>query len=126
MVFDSGRSRDENLLEAVRRNLAEAIGLSAPESDFIKRVIGLPGEEVLIRDNRVLIDGVPIDEPYLPAGVVNNDFGPEIVPENHYFMMGDNRQRSSDSRSELGPVHIDRFVGRAFVVVWPPGDWGGL
>lgn len=125
IVFDSGTRRDEAFLEAVRRNLAEAVGLSAPESDFIKRVIALPGEEIEIRDNRVFIDGAPLEEPYLRVGTDMPDFGPERVPAEHYFMMGDHRNLSSDSRVN-GPVHIDRFVGRAFVIVWPAGNWGGL
>jgi signal peptidase I len=125
VVFDSGKRRDESLIEAVRRNLAEAIGLSAPESDFIKRIVGLPGEEIEIRRNRVFIDGDPLEEPYLRIGTDMPDFGPERIPANHYFMMGDHRNLSSDSRSN-GPVHSDRFVGRAFVIVWPPGSWGGL
>ena len=125
VVFDSGRRRDEAVFEAVRRNIAEAVGLSAPDSDFIKRVIALPGEEIEIRDNTVFIDGVAKTEPYLRIGSDMADFGPERIPADHYFMMGDHRNLSSDSRVN-GPVHIDRFVGRAFVIVWPPGNWGGL
>lgn len=125
VVFDSGARRDESLLESIRRNVAEAVGLSAPESDFIKRVIGLPGETVEIRDNRVFIDGEPLDEPYLKPGTRMSDFGPVVVEPGHYFMMGDNRNLSSDSRVS-GAVARDRLVGRAFVVVWPPSNWGGL
>lgn len=125
VVFDSGGERDESLLEAVRRNVAEAVGLSAPESDFIKRVIGLPGETLEIRDNQVYIDGVPLDEPYLRPGTRMADFGPVAVEPDHYFVMGDNRNLSSDSRFN-GTVSRDRLVGRAFVIVWPPADWGGL
>lgn len=125
IVFDSGERRDESILESVRRNVAEAIGLSAPESDLIKRVVGLPGEELEIRDNRVYIDGMPLDEPYLKPGAAMADFGPVIVEVDHYFMMGDNRNLSSDSRF-TGTVARDRLVGRAFVIVWPPANWGGL
>ena len=125
VVFDSGERREESLVGLVRRNLAEAVGLSAPESDFVKRVIGLPGERLEIRDNQVLINGKPLVEPYLRPETVMADFGPIIVEADHYFMMGDNRNRSSDSRS-IGTIYIDRFVGRAFVILWPPGNWGGL
>jgi signal peptidase I len=125
VVFDSGERRNESIAEAVRRNLAEALGLSAPESDFVKRVIGLPGERLEIRDNQVFINGAPIAQPYLKPGTAMGNFGPVTVEVDHYFMMGDNRNRSSDSRF-AGTVHVDRFVGRAFVILWPPGNWGGL
>ena len=125
IVFDLGEKREESLIERIRRNLAEAVGLSAPESDLIKRVVGLPGETLEIRDNRVFIDGVALDEPYLESGTAMPDFGPVLVEADHYFMMGDNRLRSSDSR-RTGAVSQDRLVGRAFVTVWPPAGWGGL
>ncbi len=125
IVFDSGESRDESILESIRRNIGEAVGLSSPESDFIKRVVGLPGEVLEIRDNQVYIDGVAIDEPYLKVGTVMADFGPVVVEADHYFMMGDNRNLSSDSRF-IGAISRDRLVGRAFVLVWPPSNWSGL
>lgn len=125
VVFDSGRDRDESLLESIRRNIEESIGVAAPESDFIKRVVGLPGETLEIRDNQVFIDGVPLEEPYLKSGTNMPDFGPVAVEPDHYFMMGDNRNLSSDSRFN-GAVARDRLVGRAFVIVWPPANWGGL
>ena len=125
VVFDSGERREESLLEGIRRNVGEAIGLSAPESDFIKRVIALPGEVVEIRDNTVFVDGLALVEPYLKPGTAMADFGPMEVEADHYFMMGDNRNLSSDSRFS-GTVARDRLVGRAFVVVWPPSNWDGL
>jgi signal peptidase I len=125
VVFDSGTRRDESLPEGIRRNIAEAIGLSAPESDFIKRIIGLPGEVIEIRDNRVYVDGQAIEEPYLKPGTAMADFGPLEIAADHYFMMGDNRNQSSDSRFS-GTVAHDRLVGRAFVIVWPPSNWNGL
>jgi len=125
IVFDSGERRDESILESLRRNVGEAIGLSSPESDFIKRVIGLPGEVLEIRDNQVFIDGVAIAEPYVKVGTVMADFGPVVVEADHYFMMGDNRNLSSDSRF-IGAISRDRLVGRAFALVWPPSNWSGL
>ncbi len=125
IVFDSGTSREESLLEGIRRNVAEAVGLSAPESDFIKRVVGLPGEMLEIRANIVYIDGRVLNEPYLRAGAIMGDFGPVVVEEDAYFMMGDDRNASNDSRI-IGTVSRDRLVGRAFVIVWPPGNWSGI
>jgi signal peptidase I len=128
VVFDDprgGAAPDEGLLEATRRNIGEAVGLSVPRTEFIKRVIGLPGERVEIIDNQVLIDGSPIDEPYLKAGSQMPDFGPVVVPEGEMFVMGDNRNSSQDSRY-FGSVPTDTVVGKAFVIMWPPSRWSGL
>jgi signal peptidase I len=89
--------------------------------DLIKRVIGLPGEEIEARDGEVLIDGEVLREPYLPAGVRTEDFGPVKVPKGRVFVMGDNRGNSHDSRfSDIGTIDIDDLVGRAIARVWPP------
>ncbi len=96
-----------------------------PERDFIKRVIGLPGETIELRQSQVLIDGEPIEELYLdvvrPGGHVPPDirgtFGPLVVPEGHLFMMGDNRGDSQDSRY-WGPLPVGYVKGKAFVLYW--------
>jgi len=96
-----------------------------PERDFIKRVIGLPGETIELRQSQVFIDGEPIDEPYLDAmregGRMPPDFratfGPQEVPEGHLFMMGDNRGDSQDSRY-WGALPVEYVKGRAFVLYW--------
>lgn len=128
IVFDSPLEEDgdgENLLSALVRHIAESLGLSSPESALIKRVIAVGGETIEIVDGRVLVDGTAIDEPYLRDGMQMPDFGPEAIPEDHVFVMGDNRQASQDSR-RFGPIPVDDIVGRAFVRVWPPSRWGGL
>jgi signal peptidase I len=96
-----------------------------PERDFIKRVIGLPGETIELRQSQVFIDGEQIDEPYLDAmregGRMPSDFranfGPQEVPEGHLFMMGDNRGDSQDSRY-WGTLPVEYVKGRAFVLYW--------
>lgn len=98
--------------------------------DLIKRVIGLPGETVRIEQCRVLIDGRELDEPYLADAVRAGNCGPTsmgalVVPDGQVFVLGDNRPQSSDSRA-FGPIDIDRIRGRAFVVLWPAGDWRWL
>jgi signal peptidase I len=102
----------------------------AAQRDLIKRVIALPGEEIEMRSCEVEIDGKVLLEPYLDPTVVTPgncgaDFGPILVPEDHVFVMGDNRAGSQDSRV-LGPIEEDQLVGRAFVVFWPRGSWQWL
>lgn len=109
--------------------LGEGIGFAQPEDeDFIKRVIGLPGETIEIRDDVVYIDGDPIDEPYLTAAALadNGDFQKMRIPEGKLFVMGDNRGNSADSRYGLGLVPEDKVIGKAFVIIWPPSHMGGL
>jgi len=109
--------------------LGEGIGFAQPaDEDFIKRVIGLPGETIEIRDNVVYIDGEPLDEPYLTdaARQSNGSFPVTRIPAGHLFMMGDNRGNSADSRYGLGLVPVDKVIGRAFIVIWPPSHFGGV
>ncbi|GMQ85726.1 MAG: hypothetical protein BMS9Abin07_1294 [Acidimicrobiia bacterium] len=128
VVFDDPRSvppPPESLFESIRRNVGESIGISVPRTEFIKRIIGRPGERIEIRDNHVLIDGQPIDEPYLKPGSMMADMDPLIVPRGEMFVMGDNRSSSQDSRS-FGTVPIDTIVGKAFVIMWPSSRWSWL
>ena len=103
----------------------------ASERDLIKRVIGLPGESVEVRNCTVLIDGRVLNEPYLdPEVVTPTNCGGDyvldgVVPDDHVFVMGDNRGGSQDSRV-IGPISEDDLVGRAFVVFWPQSHWQWL
>jgi signal peptidase I len=109
--------------------LGEGVGVAQPaDEDFIKRVVGLPGETIEIRDNVVYIDGEKLDEPYLTAEAKthNGTLPPEQIPDDSLFVMGDNRGDSADSRFGLGFVPVDKVIGRAFVIIWPPSDIGGL
>jgi signal peptidase I len=101
----------------------EGLGVQRPDSeDFIKRVIGTPGDTVVGRDGQVFVNGEPIDEPYLTQPT--DDFKKTTVPDGRLFVMGDNRGNSLDSRFTLGFVPIDSVIGKAEVVIWPPGDLG--
>ncbi|MFC4768674.1 signal peptidase I [Effusibacillus consociatus] len=88
--------------------------------DFIKRVIGLPGDKIEVRGGKVYRNGAELAEPYL-GEATNGSFGPVTVPEGKLFVMGDNRNNSKDSRDgSVGFVPFDLVVGRADVVFWPP------
>jgi signal peptidase I len=129
VVFDSPFNHEnegESLVGKIFRNIGEAVGISQPASEYIKRVIALPGETIEVHDGAVHIDGEILNEPWLEDGLrIRGDFGPETVPEGFVFLMGDNRNGSQDSRF-FGPRPIEDIVGKAFVIVWPPSRWGGL
>ena len=94
---------------------------------FIKRVIGLPGEVVEIKDGKVYIDGspTPLDDSFIPEKMIGS-YGPYTVPENSYFMLGDNRNDSKDSRSWKNKfVRFDQLVGKAIVRYYPSFKWLG-
>lgn len=89
--------------------------------DYIKRVIGLPGDTVEIHDQIVYIDSRPLPQPYdtnpIPPGYT---FGPQLIPPDHLFVMGDNRPNSRDSRyPEVGAISEELVVGKAWLRVWP-------
>lgn len=86
--------------------------------DLIKRVIGLPGDKVEGREGHVWVNDHELAEPYLPAGLTTLDFPAQTVPAKSYWVMGDNRPRSKDSRM-FGAISEDLIVGRAFIRVWP-------
>lgn len=109
--------------------LGEGLGFAQPENeDLIKRVIGLPGDTVEIKDNTVYVNGKPLNEPYLHPGAqaCNGTYPATRVPPAHMWVLGDNRCESADSRFGLGMVPESNVVGRAFVIVWPFGDVSGL
>lgn len=105
--------------------------------DLIKRVVGLNGERVSIREGQVHIDGALLEEPYthgletLDQGCSTGDltalYTEEglLIPDGHVFVMGDNRVQSADGRC-FGPIDEDLIVGRAFMIIWPPSKVGGL
>jgi signal peptidase I len=111
-------------LHTPRRGDIVVVQIPGHEVPPIKRVIGLPRETVEIREGHVLVDGQQLEEPYL-ADIDMWDYGPYTVPLRHIFVMGDNRNASSDSRY-FGSVPIDRILGRAWFSYWPPTEIGFL
>jgi signal peptidase I len=94
------------------------------ELDYIKRIIGLPGETIEGKDGLVYIDGEPLEEPYVTEAL-DSDFGPYEVPKDSYFMMGDNRNNSQDSRYwENKFLSRDKIEGKA-IIKYPKLHWFG-
>jgi signal peptidase I len=107
--------------------LTDGLGVTQnPNKDFIKRVIGLPGEVVEIRHGVVMINGTPLTEHYLGPVPSVRDFPARKVPSDSLFVMGDNRGDSNDSTGTLGYIPLDKVIGRAFVIIWPPSRIGLL
>jgi signal peptidase I len=135
-VFGPSRTALERALLPIgtikRRDIIVFKYPEEPDRDFIKRVIGLPGETIEVREKKVYINGAPLDEPYVhflapPSGPpelhevtsfdVRERFGPVTVPPDQYFMMGDNRDNSADSRY-WGFLRRDYIKGKATVIYW--------
>jgi len=94
--------------------IVHAAGVETP---LIKRVIGLPGEELEIKNNQVYIDGQGLVEPYL-ASSKQRDFGPVHISQGHVFVMGDNRNNSRDSRA-IGSIPLNQIEAKAWISIWP-------
>lgn len=111
--------------ERLVRGVGQFLGVvPASARDYVKRVIGIEGDEILIEEGQVFVNGQALDEPYV-VFPDPSDFGPVTVPDDHLFFLGDNRPNSSDSRRGLGFVREDAVVGRAAVIIWP-FDHAGL
>jgi signal peptidase I len=87
-------------------------------NDLVKRVIGLPGETISAQNGDIDINGKPLKEPWLPKGVTTANFSPVKIPKGYYFVMGDNRGFSEDSRF-FGPISGNLIVGRVVMRIWP-------
>jgi signal peptidase I len=127
-----GPSEDRGIIGSALHWLGQGLGVAQPENkDYVKRVIGLPGDVVEIRSGgQLFVNGVPVEEPYLNSEVDTRPFGPVTVPDGMLFVLGDNRAHSGDSRfappTGLGYVPEDTVIGKAFVIVYPPSRWGWL
>ena len=121
VVFDEpGAVADHGTLPMrAARTVLGALGVGTEGDTLVKRVVALPGETVEGREGRVFVDGRELHEPYLARQQVTSAFGPERVPTDHLWVLGDSRENSVDSRS-FGPVPVDDLEGRAVLRVWPP------
>ncbi|HWG99883.1 MAG TPA: signal peptidase I, partial [Pilimelia sp.] len=130
---------DIGFFAKLSRTMGDLVGVSRPgEKDFIKRVIGLPGDRVSCCDvkGRVFVNGQPLDESYVTEDSLlapppnarecrSRRFDEVVVEPGNMFVMGDHRAISQDSRCQ-GQVPIENVIGRAFVIVWPSGRWASL
>ena len=104
-------------LHAPARNDIVVVDLLTMDDMLVKRVVGLPGETIEVSGGRVLVNGQPLPEPF-PHDLGNTTMAPLILGPLEYFVMGDNRDNSNDSRS-FGPVHRESIVGRVWLRYWP-------
>lgn len=107
--------------EPQRGDIVVFVSLNGTGEDYIKRVIGLPGERVEVRDGAVWINGYRLDEPYLNSGIPYT--GVWKLGPDEYFVLGDNRANSSDSHT-WGPLPRKNIIGKAWLCYWPPQYWG--
>jgi signal peptidase I len=122
----TGEAEDENVFTDIVTAFRELIGFpTGDEQDFIKRVMAVGGDTIEGRNGGVFVNGERVEEPFLEPGDGTAEFPPVEVPEDMLFVMGDNRNNSDDSRN-FGPIPEESVVGHAFVLIWPPADFGGL
>jgi signal peptidase I len=96
-----------------------------PDEDYVKRIIGMPGEKVQVIKGQVYIDDKLLDEPFTPRTGSYTMPEPVTVPEGEVFVLGDNRNNSNDSHN-WGPLPVENIVGRAWISYWPPDLWGTI
>jgi signal peptidase I len=130
---DGGSTGEDGLLAGIGRSAGAFLGVSPSERDFVKRVVGLPGDHVVCCDAqaRLTVNGQALTERYLPAGdPASAEAFDVVVPPGRLWVMGDHRSDSADSRAHLGDpgggtVPLDRVIGKVLVRFWPLARLGG-
>jgi len=130
---DAGAGGD-GVLSRLGRSVGAFLGVAPSERDFVKRVVGLPGDHVVCCDaqGRITVNDRPVDEPYVyPGDAASTQPFDIVVPNDRLWVMGDHRSDSADSRAHLGDpgggtVPLDRVVGKVFVRFWPLSRVGGV
>jgi signal peptidase I len=122
---DPAKEQERGVWGGLTHWLGQGLGFTPPDNpDYIKRVIGEPGDVVFAKGGHVYVNNIRIAEPYLDQRTAR--FRKTKVPDGKLFVMGDNRSNSLDSRFELGFVPIDRVVGKAVFIIWPAENIGGF
>jgi signal peptidase I len=134
---DPAKQVHRGLVDGFFHWLVQGIGIQKPDNqDFIKRVIGIPGDTVWAEHDKVYVNGHVVNEPYVKGSTGN--FDKVKVPPGMYFVLGDNRGQSEDSRFGLGVIADpqkmpgigfiprENIIGKAWVIVWPKDHWGTL
>lgn len=124
---DTLKNGDRLLVSKITYHLSEPqygdiviINVTQSIDDYVKRIIGKPGDTIEIKNSIVYRNGIALNEPYLIPGLVYNDFAKVTVPEECYFVLGDNRPVSKDSRySDVGFIKKDRIDGKIVFRIWP-------
>lgn len=126
-MFPNYHDRDVIILNKVsyvlsKPNRGDSVVLRFPGDPdhvrYIKRLIGLPGDTVAIRDGYVSVNGKKLNEPYIPSDVKTYPAADIVLGSDQYYLVGDNRDNSSDSRI-WGPASMSDFIGKGFLIVWP-------
>jgi signal peptidase I len=126
VVPGSEQEEGGNVFSDIASAFRELFGFpTGGEQDFIKRVMAVEGDTIEGRNGGVYVNDERVDEPWLEPGDGTAEFAPIEVPDETIFVMGDNRNNSDDSRN-FGPIPEDSVVGHAFVLIWPPADFGLL
>ncbi|MFF2449459.1 signal peptidase I [Neobacillus sp. NPDC058068] len=109
-------------------NRGDIIIIKGPDENYVKRIIGVPGDEIEMKGDQLFINQVPYKETYLAenlnfakrqGGKLTEDFGPIFIPKNQYYVMGDNRLVSKDSRNGLGFIKQENIIGKSEFVLLP-------
>jgi signal peptidase I len=133
-IFEPGSAASTSALAEAGRAVAAAFSLPVGSQDYVKRVIGLPGERVVCCDaqGRISVDGTSLAEPYVsPGDAASRITFDVLVPPGRLWVLGDHRSASADSRAHLGDpgggtVPVDRVVGRVAAIYWPLSHAGGI
>jgi signal peptidase I len=142
VVFSFPRNKEQEECTSISKNISTRVSNAWSSGnpfylfkddckDFIKRVIAVGGDKIEVRDKRVYVNGIPLDEPYTihndltVEGPPRDNFGPFTVPRGNFFAMGDNRDQSYDSRF-WGVVSLDEVKGKAFIMYWSWDNEGKL
>lgn len=128
---DTLNNGDRLLVSKITYHLSEPqygdiviINVTQSIDDYVKRIIGKPGDTVEIKNSTVYRNGIALNEPYLMQGLEYNDFAKVTVPEDCYFVLGDNRPVSKDSRySDVGFIKKDKIDGKIIFRIWPFNDF---